>query len=92
MKRYVIERHFPDGVSIPMNADGRKAMSQVVERNAEFGVSWVHSYASPDRKDTWCIYDGPSPEAVRKAADRNGLPVSRITEVSVLDPYFFLAA
>jgi Protein of unknown function (DUF4242) len=35
------------------------------------------------------IYDAPAPEAIRKVADRNGLPVNRITEVRVLDPYFY---
>jgi len=35
------------------------------------------------------IYDAPSPEAIRRAARRNNLPVDRITEVSVLDPYFY---
>jgi Protein of unknown function (DUF4242) len=89
MPRYLIERSFPDGLSIPMNAEGRKAVAGVVANNAEQGVTWVHSYVSPDRKATFCIYDAPTPEAIRKVADRNGLPVSRITEVSVLDPYFY---
>jgi predicted amidohydrolase YtcJ len=89
MPRYLIERSFPDGLSIPMNAEGRKAMGTVVATNAEHGVTWVHSYVSPDRKSTFCIYDAPAPEAIRKVADRNGLPVTRITEVSVLDPYFY---
>jgi hypothetical protein len=44
---------------------------------------------SPDRTRTFCIYDGPSVEAIRSAARRNGLPVDRITEVLVLDPYFY---
>jgi Protein of unknown function (DUF4242) len=91
MKRYVIERHFPNGLAVPMTADGRQAMAGIVANNAEHGVNWVHSYVTPDRKDTFCVYDGPSPEAIRKVADRNGLPVGRITEVSVLDPYFYLA-
>jgi hypothetical protein len=30
----------------------------------------------------------PNPEAIRGAAERNGLPVDRISEVRVLDPYF----
>jgi len=34
-------------------------------------------------------YDGPSPESIRQAAQANGLPVDRITEVRVLDPYFY---
>jgi hypothetical protein len=42
-----------------------------------------------DKTKTFCIYDGPSPEAIRRAARRNSLPVDRITEVSVLDPYFY---
>jgi hypothetical protein len=52
-------------------------------------VTWVHSYVSPDRTKTWCIYDGPSEDSIRKAAERNGLPIDRITPVRVLDPYFY---
>jgi hypothetical protein len=51
-------------------------------------VTWIHSYVTTDKKHTFCIYDGPSPEAIRKTAEKNGLPVDRITEVRVLDPYF----
>jgi len=89
MPRYLIERSFPDGLSIPMNAEGQKAIAGVVANNAEHGVTWVHSYVNPERTQTFCIYDAPAPEAIRKVADRNGLPVGRITEVKVLDPYFY---
>ena len=89
MPRYLIERSFPQGLSIPMNADGRKALDGVIRNNAEQGVSWVHSYVNPERTQTFCIYDAPTPEAIRHVADRNGLPVGQITEVSVLDPYFY---
>lgn len=34
------------------------------------------------------LYDAPSPEAIRKTATRSQLPVDRITQVRVLDPYF----
>jgi Protein of unknown function (DUF4242) len=40
------------------------------------------------RRKTFSVYDGPSPEAIRQAAEANQLPVDRITEVRVLDPYF----
>ena len=33
--------------------------------------------------------NGANPEAIRDMAERNGLPVDRITKVSVLDPYFY---
>lgn len=59
---------------------------KVIDNNAEDGVTWVHSYVTPDRTRTFCIYDGPTPEAVRRAAARNKLPISQITEVRVLDP------
>ncbi len=36
-----------------------------------------------------CICDAPSPEAIRKTAARSSLPVERITQVSILDPYFY---
>jgi hypothetical protein len=35
------------------------------------------------------VYDGPSPEAIRRTARRSNLPVEHITEVRVLDPYFY---
>ena len=89
MPRYMVERNFPDGLNIPANPDGAKACLGVVGKNAASGVTWVHSYVSDDKKKTFCIYDAPNPEAIRKTASENGLPVDRITEVRVLDPYFF---
>jgi hypothetical protein len=89
MPRYMVERTFPNGLEIPMNADGATACLGVVGKNSQEGVSWVHSYVTPDKKKTFCIYDGPNPEAIRKTAQLNGLPVDKVTEVRVLDPYFY---
>jgi hypothetical protein len=89
MPRYVVEREFPDGLQIPLDAIGAKAMLAVVDTNLEDQVTWVHSYVSADKKKTFCVYDAPAPEAIRHAASRNKLPVQRITEVRVLDPYFY---
>ena len=90
MPRYVIERTFPNGLEIPMSPKGVEGTLKVVKRNADEGVTWVHSYVTQDKKKTFCVYDGPTPEAIRKVAERNGLPVDRISEVRVLDPYFYL--
>ena len=89
MARYMVERKFPDGLNIPINNDGNKICSGVVERNAEGGVTWVQSFVSSDRKQTFCIYDAPTPEAIHEAAQKNALPITRITEIRVLDPYFY---
>ena len=90
MPRYLVERTFPDGLAIPMNDEGAQVRLTVVGNNAVEGVTWVHSYVTDDKGKTFCIYDAPSPEAIRTAAERNGLPVDRITEVRVLDPYFYI--
>jgi hypothetical protein len=90
MPRYMIERSFPDGLPLQPNAQGRQTAEKVVGVNAQQGVTWIHSYITPDKKRTFCVYDGPSPEDIRKVAERNGLPVDRITEVRVLDPYFHM--
>jgi hypothetical protein len=89
MPRYMVERTFAEGLHIPVNTDGAATCLAVVGTNADLGVTWVHSYVSEDKAKTYCIYDGPDPEAIRKAAERNGLPVDRITRVSVLDPYLY---
>jgi hypothetical protein len=89
MPRYVVERTFPEGLLIPVNNQGAQVCVTVIGNNAQDGVTWVHSYVTSDKMKTFCIYDAPSPEAIRKVAQRNSLPVDRITEVSVLDPYFY---
>jgi predicted amidohydrolase YtcJ len=89
MPRYVVEREFPAGLVIPVNEDGAKACRMVVDTNLSDGVTWVHSYVSNDKQKTFCIYDGPDPEAIRRAATKTSLPVNKITEVQVLDPYFY---
>ena len=88
MPRYLVERVFPDGLAIPADAGGSRQCQAVVNGNAGHGVTWLHSYVSTDRTRTTCVYDGPTAEAIRLAAETNGLPVQRITEVRVLDPYF----
>lgn len=89
MPRYLVERTFPEGLQIPATEEGATICLNVVNNNADDGVTWVHSYVSDDKKKTYCIYDGPNPEAIRSAAARNALPIDRITRVSVLDPYFY---
>ena len=89
MPRYMVERTFKGGLEIPVNAEGAAVYQTVVGTNSEDGVTWVHSYVSEDKMKTFCIYDAPNPEAIRRTAEKNKLPVDRITKASVLDPYFY---
>jgi len=87
MPRYLIQRTFPTGLAIPMNAEVATAIAKLIAVNAEAGVTWLHSYVTEDKVTTFCVYDGPSPDAIRDVAERNGLPVDSITEVSVLNAH-----
>ena len=89
MPRYLIERRYAVDVQILVDEPGTHARRSVTENNLLEGVTWFHSYVSPDKRRSFCVYDGPSPEAIRRAASRNKLPVHEITEVLVLDPYSY---
>ncbi len=92
MPRYLVVRTFPDGLRFPVDADGRNAVDGIVSSNLGHDVTWVHSYVSDDDRTTWCVYDAPSPEAIRAAAAANQLPLDEIRRVSVLDPFFYNAS
>jgi hypothetical protein len=92
MPRYLVERTFSEGLGITPDHDGARTCLSVVQNNADAGVTWLHSYVTEDRRKTFCIYDGPSPEAIRQSAARNGLPIDSIVPVRVLDPYFHYTA
>lgn len=89
MPRFVIQRTFPQALNIIPNENGAKALHAIISRNAEKGVTWVHSYVTRDRSRMFCIYDAPDAASIRACAEANGLPVDQITEVRVLDPYFY---
>lgn len=89
MPRYIVQRTFPDGLEIPLDANGAKVCGDVIENNGREGVTWVTSYVSEDKTRTFCVYDAPSPEAILATARANGLPVDEVTPVRVLDPYFY---
>ena len=90
MPRYLIERVFPDGFPIAPTEQGRADCGRIVARNAELGVTWLHSYVAEDGRRCFCVCEAPSPEAIRRAAGRSNWPVDALLQVSVLDPHFHL--
>jgi hypothetical protein len=89
MPRFIVQRTFPQGLNMIPNENGARAMQAIIGRNGEKRVTWVHSYVSLDKSRCFCVYDAPDAEAIRAVAGANGLPVDHITEVRVLDPYFY---
>src|SRR5678815_4786545 len=81
-------RSYPCSSSSPEVEPCPDTWSSVASRQV-WTSPWMRTYVSADRRTSFCIYDGPSPEAIRRTATRNRLPVDSITEVRVLDPYFY---
>jgi hypothetical protein len=80
MHRYVVERTFPAGALDGLDA---ALKAKVNATHAKYGVHWLMSYANAAKTKTYCIYEGPSETAIRKAATANALPIDSITEVPV---------
>lgn len=80
MPRYLLEGEAKVGAEVP-----QVDLGQVIERNLMASVTWICSFVA-DRR-TYALYEGPHPEAVRRAAGTSGLEVIRVSEVTLLDPY-----
>jgi hypothetical protein len=81
MHRYMVVRTFPAGALDGLDAAGKKSVNKC---NSTHGVKWVYSYANPDKTKTFCIYEGPSEQAIRDAAAGNKIPVDAIFEIPVV--------
>lgn len=73
---FLIERSFAEKLDLDsMETDGLN------EVNDEENVSWVYSFLSADQKKTICLYEAESAEALRRAAEKAGIPAGAIVEV-----------
>lgn len=81
MPLFLVERTFAD--LVPTDDESMAAIKLV---NDEIGVQWLFSFLSADKRKTFCLYEAVSPEAIRAAAQRVGIPVDAIIEVSEMGP------
>lgn len=76
MPIFMVERNFAEELEPSFEvADGINRI------NDDAGVRWMYSFLSADKRKTYCLYEAPSPEAIRTAAARAGLPADVIVEV-----------
>jgi hypothetical protein len=76
--RYLVERTFPAGALDGVDA---AAKQKVNANNKSLDVNWEKSYTNADKTKTYCVYTGPSPDAVREAAKMNGMGADVVTEI-----------
>ena len=81
MPLYMIERTFAEQLELTS-----EDVELIDELNADESVRWLFSFLSADRRRTYCLYEAPSPDAIRAAARRADVPVDVITEVQAAVP------
>jgi len=72
----MIERRYAE--QFESSTDGADGINRI---NDEEGVRWLYSFLSADRRKTYCLYEAPSPDAIRRAAVRAGIPADAVTEM-----------
>jgi len=77
MAAFMIERKFADAIDL-----SDEDVREINVINDEEGVRWLYSFLSVDGRKTYCLYEAPSVEAIRRAAVRAGLPADVVIEVS----------
>jgi hypothetical protein len=73
---FMVERSFASALDA-----SRDELDGINRINDDEGVRWLYSFLSADRRKTYCLYEAPSPEAIRRAAGRAGLPADAVVEV-----------
>jgi hypothetical protein len=86
MPLFLIERNFAEEVLLDDASVG-----EIKEVNDEIGIRWVYSFLSNDKRKTYCLYEAPSADAIRAAAERVGIPADVIIEVSQVRPEEYTA-
>ena len=88
MPIFMIERRFADTLDVSNeDADGINRI------NDDEGIRWLYSFLSADKRKTYCLYEAPSADAIRRAAERAGLPADVIMEMTgLMQPDGSLAA
>ncbi|OBG59335.1 DUF4242 domain-containing protein [Mycobacterium sp. E3339] len=76
MPIFMVERNFAEELEPSLEvADGINRI------NDQEGVRWMYSFLSADKRKTYCLYEAPSPEAIRTAAARASSPADVIVEM-----------
>jgi hypothetical protein len=81
MPLYVIERRFAE--EMELSSEGVRQLEDI---NAAEGVHWLFSFLTADKRQTYCLYEAPSPDEIMAAARRANLPADVIVEVQQISP------
>ena len=77
MPIFMVERRYADDLEI-----SAERADQINRINDDEGVRWLYSFLSADKRKTYCLYEAPFADAIRRAAQRAGLPADVVVEVT----------
>jgi hypothetical protein len=76
MPLFLIERKYAE--ELELSSEGVKALEEI---NADEGVRWLYSFLTADKRQTYCLYEAESPDAIIAAARRANLPADVVVQV-----------
>lgn len=76
MALFMIERDFAS--ELELDAGTVKAVEEI---NEGYGVRWLHSFLSADKRKTYCLYEAMNSEDLRQAARKANIPAGAIIEL-----------
>ena len=80
MPLFVVEREFASELELDPND-----LQALEDFHADNEIRWLTSFLSADRKKTYCLYEAPDADALRRQAAALNLPVNALIEVSEMD-------
>ncbi|MFC7531994.1 DUF4242 domain-containing protein [Actinoplanes sp. GCM10030250] len=88
MPIFMVERQFAEALAI-----SREEADRINLINDEEGVRWFRSFLSADLRKTFCLYEAPSADHIRRAAERAGIPADKIEELTgMVEPHGVIVA
>lgn len=77
MAIFLVERQFAEDLDV--DAATAEGINRI---NSDDDVRWLYSFLSADKRKTYCLYEAPTADAIRRAAGRAGMPADAVTEVT----------
>lgn len=77
MPIYMVERRYAEDLEA-----SAEVADQINRINSDEGVRWLYSFLSADKRKTYCLYEAPFADAIRRAAHRAGLPADSVVELT----------
>ena len=81
MPNYIVQRTLPSFTSEQLASAASSAKSTTAQMSQEgTPVRYLRSFFIPGEDKCFCLFQGPSAQAVKQANDRAGLPYDSISE------------